>query len=330
MKTVTQKTVAEWTDTPLISVGGNGTPTIEIKTGSTADGGVVGAWQAVSGKLEGVRYVQIRVTMDDATAPRIDTLTIIFDGTVIVDRYNDVNTAIASDSWFERIATGHFKIASRSGNIAAISQATISALQNVGAGYTAEVISKTADISGIPAAEFKIYNASNVWVWFVETGLSYYCGLSGVLNCLFVIAVFLLWQDTRNPILPIIFIGAFAKIILEIYTHDSILTSISWASLPTAHLVGFITGAFLVTWFPPTLFFFHYLSCIYPKLKSFLSFDRSGEAVIFSLTAAWYTPLMAGSIVKPNDKVTAIRYMAHPCRYANILCELLKPAIHHR
>lgn len=148
------------TFTPLVSVFGTGSPTIEIKTGTTADGTVTGSYAPISGQVTGKRYVKIRVQMVDATAPVIETMTTILDGEVKVEEFSDINTLTQTASWYQRIAAGHFRVGSRDGEIAAITLARITALQNVGAGWTWTLINKTSTVGGYPAAEFKIYNGS--------------------------------------------------------------------------------------------------------------------------------------------------------------------------
>lgn len=146
---------------PLVTVDGVGSPTINIKTGTSSDGNVTGAYGAISGQVTGKRYIQIRVQMFHATAPVITSMSTILDGDVAYEDFTDVDTAAETADWFESVATGHFKIGSKNGDISAITIARITALQNVGAGYTWELISKSETVNGYAAAEFKIYNASN-------------------------------------------------------------------------------------------------------------------------------------------------------------------------
>lgn len=143
---------------PLVSVFGTGTPTIEIKTGTTADGGVTGAYAAISGQVVGKRYIKIRVQMTHATAPVIESMTTILDGDVKIEEYADVDTAAETASWFESVAAGHFRIGSKEGEISALTFARITALQGVGAGWTWVLINKSSTVNGYPAAEFKIYD----------------------------------------------------------------------------------------------------------------------------------------------------------------------------
>lgn len=146
--------------TPLVTVFGTGVATLSMKTGTAADGTVVGVYGAL-GTVAGKRYVQIKVSMAD-TAATIANMVTLIDAEAVTDEFEDVNTLSASATWFSRTAAGHFKIGSKSGKLAAITSAKIVALQNVGAGWSWELLNKTSTVGGYPAAEFKIYNASNV------------------------------------------------------------------------------------------------------------------------------------------------------------------------
>lgn len=150
---------AELDFNPLVTVLGDGTATIEFKTGTDSDGGVTGSYAAID-KVTGKRYVQFKITMA-GTDPVIRDLNIILDGESLIDEFNDINVATESAVWFSRVAAGHFKVGTRK-DISVITQARISALQNVGQGYTWELISKSQTVNSKPAAEFKVYNSSGV------------------------------------------------------------------------------------------------------------------------------------------------------------------------
>lgn len=78
--------------------------------------------------------------------------------------------------------------------------------------------------------------------------LDAYAGLSGALNSLLVVALMLLYQ--HEPHMQItcqfIFLMAFIKILFEWYTSISLFTSMTWQSVPLAHLAGFIGGCFYI------------------------------------------------------------------------------------
>jgi len=137
---------------PLVSVEGEGTPTIEMRTGTEADGGVVGAYGALAPVL--ARYLQVRVQMGGAS-PRLDAMTVVLDGERAIEAFEDVDTATETAAWFERIAAGHFKVATK-GGLAVISQAQIVALQSVGGAWTWELVSKSALVGTSIAAELKV------------------------------------------------------------------------------------------------------------------------------------------------------------------------------
>ncbi len=143
---------------PLVSATATGTATITMQTGTHADGGVTGSFVALDTVT--ARYVKIRVSVAGAT-PVLSELVTLIDSPSKTEDFDDIDTSAATAGLFERIATGHFKIGTK-GGISVITQAQITALQNVGAGYSWELISKTASLTsgGTLAAEFKIYNSS--------------------------------------------------------------------------------------------------------------------------------------------------------------------------
>lgn len=148
--------------TPLATVYGTGTPTLTMKTGTTADGSVAGAYGALA-PVAGKRYVQIKVSMADAAAV-IQALTLLLDAETQTDEFEDVNTATETATWFDNtsagLGVGHFRVGSKSGQISAITSASIVALQSTGGAWTWELVNKSSTVGGQPAAEFKIRDAS--------------------------------------------------------------------------------------------------------------------------------------------------------------------------
>ena len=108
------------------------------------------------------RYIQIRVSIT-GTTPVLSTMTTLLDGETLVEDFEDVDTSAASAGSFERVATGHFKQGT-SGDMSSISQAQISAIQNITATRTWTLISKSATVGGNPAAEFKIFDSGGTLV----------------------------------------------------------------------------------------------------------------------------------------------------------------------
>lgn len=89
--------------------------------------------------------------------------------------------------------------------------------------------------------------------WFLPQ-LERYCGLSGVLNTLFVVALADLWRTRRHPVIPLVALGLAAKLASEILAGHSLfvpsLAATPWPSVPQAHVAGCLGGlAFLgVEW----------------------------------------------------------------------------------
>lgn len=156
---------ADLSFTPLVTVEGTGVQTVEMRTGADGESPQVsGAFEALSPVTE-KRYIEIRVTMTSAASPAeptsINTLTILLDGETKAVDFNDIDTSGADTEVFERVAAGHFRLAAPA--LTVITQARISAIQNVGAGWSWELISKSATAFGSPgtlAGEFKVYDGT--------------------------------------------------------------------------------------------------------------------------------------------------------------------------
>jgi rhomboid family GlyGly-CTERM serine protease len=86
----------------------------------------------------------------------------------------------------------------------------------------------------------------DMWLWWGEPALDYYCGLSGILNGLLITGLLYLWRDLRHPLILLTAAGAALKIIVEINVGQAIFTHTAWPSVPTVHAVGFLSGLVLV------------------------------------------------------------------------------------
>lgn len=151
--------------TPLVTVDAGGAVTVLMRTGSDGDSPQVSGSQQALGPVTAQRYIEIEVTVASEGSPSEPTyimaLTILLDGETRVEDINDVDTSGVDTGIFERIATGHFRLASS--ELTAITQAQITAIQNIGPGYSWELLSKSAAAFGSPgtlAAEFKLYDSS--------------------------------------------------------------------------------------------------------------------------------------------------------------------------
>jgi membrane associated rhomboid family serine protease len=72
--------------------------------------------------------------------------------------------------------------------------------------------------------------------------LVYYCGLSGVLNTLLLVALWQEWRISRSWLLISIGLGSIAKLIIELSQGVSIVTNLSWPPYAWSHLAGLIAG----------------------------------------------------------------------------------------
>ena len=77
--------------------------------------------------------------------------------------------------------------------------------------------------------------------------LDYYCGLSGVLNTLLLVALWLEWWLTRSWLIILIACGSIAKVLVEVVQGVSIVTHISWPPYAWSHVAG-LTGGLFVIW----------------------------------------------------------------------------------
>jgi len=76
--------------------------------------------------------------------------------------------------------------------------------------------------------------------------LDYYCGLSGVLNTLLLVALWLEWRVTRSWLMLAIAGGSIAKVMIEVSLGASIMTHISWPPYAWSHVAGLIGGLIFV------------------------------------------------------------------------------------
>lgn len=83
-------------------------------------------------------------------------------------------------------------------------------------------------------------------LWWQLPELERYCGLSGMLNGLFVIALADLWPRGRQPVVLAAAVLLGAKLLAELAAGQSVLIDPLWPGVPQAHLAGLLAGlAFL-------------------------------------------------------------------------------------
>ena len=77
--------------------------------------------------------------------------------------------------------------------------------------------------------------------------LEYYCGLSGVLNTLLLVALWLEWTVNRSWLVIVIAGGSIAKVMIELSQGISIVTHISWPPYAWSHVAGLIGGLLTIS-----------------------------------------------------------------------------------
>lgn len=76
--------------------------------------------------------------------------------------------------------------------------------------------------------------------------LDYYCGLSGVLNTLLLVALWLEWMHTRSRTLLVVACLCLAKVVFEVSLGTSVITHISWPPYAWSHVAGLAGGVVLI------------------------------------------------------------------------------------
>lgn len=142
--------------------------------------------------------------------------------------------AIQSGQWF-RVFTGHL----------VHSDTTHLAWNLIGWFVLASVLEHRSR-SLLVAASAMGMLAVNLFLYSPISVLDIYCGLSGVLNSLLVVALWIVWQETNSKLIIATSIGSILKIMIEILTYEGLIVHISWPPSPESHLAGFMGGVCLV------------------------------------------------------------------------------------
>jgi rhomboid family GlyGly-CTERM serine protease len=77
--------------------------------------------------------------------------------------------------------------------------------------------------------------------------LQYYCGLSGVLNTLLLVALWVEWRRSRSWLILLLAFCCIVKTAIEVSLGASVLTNISWPPYAWAHVAG-LSGGVIVIW----------------------------------------------------------------------------------
>ena len=134
---------------PLVYVVAEGTTLIEES--HSTNGSTYSAWAAVGPTIT-ARYLRVRITVSGAF-PRVTSMNVLLNGNAKSETINDLNTALITG--VRRIGVGDVRLP-LSNTYSSISQVQV-ALQNVGAGWSWELIDK----STVNGPRIRIYNSSN-------------------------------------------------------------------------------------------------------------------------------------------------------------------------
>ena len=98
------------------------------------------------------------------------------------------------------------------------------------------------DVKTIAAAMLVGMLAVDGLLWTTRPPLAWYCGFSGVLNTLFVLAAYGQRRRTGDAIYGLLALGGLGKIALEAWQAGSLLPTSSLPSVIEAHFAGFVAG----------------------------------------------------------------------------------------
>lgn len=76
-----------------------------------------------------------------------------------------------------------------------------------------------------------------------------YCGLSGILNTLMGIVIYIYWIETRSMVIIFVGILCLGKIAIEIIIGQAIFTHNSWPPYPMAHLAGILAAPLVIVFY---------------------------------------------------------------------------------
>jgi len=114
--------------------------------------------------------------------------------------------------------------------------------------------------------------AVDLMVWLALPEMTHYCGLSGALNTLLLLALLACWQRTTAWALLVTGALSLLKILVEANTGQALFTQAAWASVPLAHLGGWLAGL--------TCILGH---CLWPKSQPMRPIYAAGTSALFTM-----------------------------------------------
>ena len=86
----------------------------------------------------------------------------------------------------------------------------------------------------------------DVGIYWAMPWLQQYCGLSGVLNTLWVVALGMIWRETHRWIVPLLGLAGLCKLVIEMSDHTAIFTNTVWPPVAESHLAGQVAGLLIL------------------------------------------------------------------------------------
>jgi rhomboid family GlyGly-CTERM serine protease len=84
--------------------------------------------------------------------------------------------------------------------------------------------------------------AVSATLWWGVPALTWYCGLSGILNAVYVVLLAGLWRRTGDRLLMVLLVGNALKITVEALAGAALFTDPLWPPVPAAHAAGYLAG----------------------------------------------------------------------------------------
>lgn len=98
----------------------------------------------------------------------------------------------------------------------------------------------------MPGHLVKIISLSSIGLGIILLLLpkvTYYCGLSGLLNTLLVVILMRLWRTSSSKIfINLLVLGYTSKLLYEMLGGHSVIGGLHWETLPEAHVTGAVLG----------------------------------------------------------------------------------------
>lgn len=140
----------------------------------------------------------------------------------------------AGEIW--RLVTGHFVHGD-------VDHATWNICALILIGLMTESFGRLRTLAAVLTGIFAV--DAGLWWWM--TDIQRYCGLSGMLNALLVVALAEGWQRDRHWLFVATAALYFAKLVSEAVSGHALFVQTTWPSLPLAHVWGCL-GGLIVVW----------------------------------------------------------------------------------